>query len=49
MSITSFASHFFKSRLRELENYATQAERIQQSVLTHLIEDVILNMAAIIY
>jgi hypothetical protein len=39
MSITSFASHFFKSRLRELENYATQAERIQQSVLTHLIED----------
>ena len=38
MSITSFASHFFKSRLRELENYATQAERIQQSVLTHLIE-----------
>lgn len=39
MSITSFASHFFKSRLRELENYATQAERIQQGVLTHLIED----------
>ena len=38
MSITSFASHFFKSRLRELENYATQAERIQQGVLTHLIE-----------
>ena len=39
MSITSFASHFFKSRLRELENYATQAEKIQQGVLTHLIED----------
>lgn len=39
MSITSLASHFFKSRLRELENYATQAEKIQLGVLTHLIEE----------